>query len=112
MHTWDRSCLLELPISTREECLLEKHTYQRNISLGNTSLSNVLIYVYLTERASQRCTSHGGVHLKGVCLSWARLFRGHASQRPASHRLTSPCTGNTSSSLGGLWTARGLAPKL
>src|SRR6266516_3169483 len=29
------------------------------------------------------------VHLKGVCISWARLFRGHASQRPASHRLTS-----------------------
>src|SRR6266516_7998234 len=70
-------------MSTREGLLI------REIYRYHTSFSNVLIYVYLTERASQRCTSHGGVHLKGVCISWARLFCGHASQRPAPHRLTS-----------------------
>ena len=31
----------------------------------------------------------GCEHLMGACISWARLFRGYASQRPASRRRAS-----------------------
>jgi hypothetical protein len=72
-------------------CLPETHTYWGNISLVYISLKRSYLCVSHRACISEVYISWGGtiswhVHLVGrcMCISWARLFRGHTSQRPAS----------------------------